>query len=262
MVTANLLPSAVSDTVMHQRAEVGMATPPVESGPAPLRGGPGWRAALLSPLWLLPGWGLVTLTLPLNPFTTLAGCVTLALLAVCSYTDARYGKIRNSATYTALVCALLIAACDTLFLRSGLEPDVRRTVLGSLTLGQSLLGALLAFVIMLVIYHIAGGGAGDVKLAAVLGALLGPATVIDAILWTYVSAGVAVLVWLIVTVGPVHLVTWGVRKVLSRILPTRVAPPAGTEQQVLKRKLRLAPFFAIGTIAALAGVNEYLIAVR
>jgi Flp pilus assembly protein protease CpaA len=225
-------------------------------------------------LLFVPLWSLLALAVPVSRFTTLTGCMTLIFLGVCAYTDLGWAKIRNSVTYPTLLYALAVAAFDTVFCRPhsadyladpaagtpGLlgESGVRLSEhLGAVGFGASLGGAGVAFLIMLVIYHIAGGGGGDVKLATVLGALLGPAEVVHAILWTYVAAGFAIVIWLIVAFGPVRILTWVVRKVGSRLAPALVAPPAD-ERGVLQKKIRLAPFFAIGTMIALSGVDRYL----
>lgn len=216
---------------------------------------PTWRQTLSAPFLLLPIWALLAQYLPPTPFTSLAGCVTLLVLAVCSYTDARWGKIRNTTTYPAILAALAIAACDTvLYRQSDNVMTGQWTILGNSTLLESVMGAFLAFFIMMVIYHLAGGGAGDVKLATALGALLGPTVVLEVILWTYVVAGVCITAWLILTLGPSMLLVWLGRRIGSVILPGLVEPPPKEGFAALQGKVKLAPFFALGTLAVLTGM--------
>ena len=68
-------------------------------------------------------------------------------------------------------------------------------MLGGVGIGQSLAGAGLCFLITLAGYHMSGRGAGDVKLAAVLGALLGIEYGVFAVAYSYIVAAVAIIVW-------------------------------------------------------------------
>jgi len=168
-----------------------MATVTTELVPVKTKEPPRWALALTAPVWLLPIWIVLALTLPGTPYSTINGYLIVVLLAVCSYTDIRWAKIRNSATYPTLLWALAINVLDALCRRHASDLADERTTsgfdvyhasqaewwdaLGAVGLGESLAGAVLAFVVMLFIYRMAGGGAGDVKLATALGALLGPA---------------------------------------------------------------------------------------
>jgi Flp pilus assembly protein protease CpaA len=226
-----------------------------------------WPWTLSSPLWLVLVWLLLLPAVPLTPFTTLIGFVTSVVVAVCSYTDLRWARIRNTVTYPAILFALVIGAFDTWFCRtaefgisplSGIPADRVSTYLGTVGLGASLGGAGLAFLIMVPVYRIAGGGGGDVKLATALGALLGPSGVVQAILCTYLAAGLAILVWLVLTLGPLKIGEWVFRKMGSYLAPMYIGPPPEEEYGVLKGRIRLAPFFAVGALAALADADSYL----
>jgi Flp pilus assembly protein protease CpaA len=227
-----------------------------------------WVWAMTAPIWLSPVWLLLVWCLAGTPLGTVARCLMLLLLAVCSYTDTRWGKIRNWATYPGLLWALALNAFDTMtshgeegaaateMFRLGNAP----VPLGGIGLVESFAGAVVAFVLMLMVYRVAGGGAGDVKLAAALGAWLGPALVLESLIWTYVVAGVAAVAWVILLRGPGNLLRGVLRRVGSGIAPAWVAPPSDEETRVLQRKVHLAPFFMIGTLAVLTGASQQLVA--
>lgn len=61
---------------------------------------------------------------------------------------------------------------------------------GTLGVGSSLLGMMLGLMALLPLYLMRAMGAGDVKLMAMVGAFLGPADVLGAVLGTFVVGGV------------------------------------------------------------------------
>jgi hypothetical protein len=111
----------------------------------------------------------------------------------------------------------------------------------------------LAFVVMLMIYRLAGSGAGDVKLATALGSLLGPAAVVEMLVCTYIFAGVLVLAWIILHTGALTLFGGMARRIGSFLLPVWVAAPSEEQTRQLQRKIRLGPFFALATLTVLSG---------
>src|SRR5262249_45056480 len=137
---------------------------------------------------------------------TWAGLVLALLVAACACTDLAWRKIPNWATYPALLWAVLLNAFAALApgvagapAWPGVDPTLHGAgapgLLGHVGLGWCLLGAVACFVVMFFIYRLAGGGAGDVKLAAALGALLGLEGGLTALVFTYIAAGVAALAW-------------------------------------------------------------------
>jgi len=109
------------------------------------------------------------------------------------------------------------------------------------------------FTVMFFIYRLAGGGAGDVKLATALGALLGIEDGIGALICAYLFAAVTMLCWAIWTVGPLHLAASLGRRIGSFLLPFWVAPPNAEQEQLLHRKVPLSLFFALGTVLIWTG---------
>ena len=86
--------------------------------------------------------------------------------------DLRTGRIPNLLTATVAVAGLALA---------GLGPRATRW--------QRLVGALIGFALMLPGHLLGGTGAGDVKLLAALGTLLGPGGIVMAFLYSAIAGG-------------------------------------------------------------------------
>jgi prepilin peptidase CpaA len=131
----------------------------------------------------------------------IATVLMLGFAVTAAITDAFRHKIYNWTTYTGIVTAVVTAALATLL--SGWDRSA--AVIGSLPLGQSLLGLLACGAIMLVCYVFFRIGGGDVKLLAMLGAFMGPENGILVLLWTFVLGGAVGLITLIWKIGAVRL---------------------------------------------------------
>lgn len=214
-----------------------------------------WAAALalpavVGPLWCLAwqshgGW-----------IGTLAGFVLVSVLVVSAVTDARDRKIYNWATYSAFLWAIAINVTASLLLLAGratvdtLEPAnlVGPQWLGGVGIGQSLAGAALCFIITFFGYRLSGGGAGDVKLAAAIGALLGVHHGVFAVAYSYIIAAVAIIAWSIYKNGPLALVKAASRTIGSFLGPLWPFPPTATDTKLLLQPIPLGPYFALGTL--------------
>lgn len=221
-----------------------------------------WLAALIVPVCLGPVWvGIFGLLWPESTLASATGFVVLLLLAVCTFTDLTWARIPNWATYSAFLWALAINAVGALCLsadelsKSTSGQPTLVSSLGAVGLGQSLLGGLVCFAIMLFIYQMAGGGAGDVKLGAALGALLGVERGVNALVVSYIIAGVATVSWVIWTIGPVILLKSCARKLGRYFFPWWVERPDVQQEQLLQSPVPMAAFFALGTLAVLGGVT-------
>jgi Flp pilus assembly protein protease CpaA len=214
-----------------------------------------WAAALALPLVIGPVWCLVWQS-QTHWLGTLAGLVLLAVLGTCAVTDARRHRIYNWATYSAFLWALVInVAASSMSSGEGALNQAynRATVIGPETLGgvgltQSLAGAALCFLITLAGYHLSGRGAGDVKLATVIGALLGVHYGIFAVAYSYVVAAVAIILWSTWANGPLALLKAMLRSIGALLGPLWPFPPTTTDSTLLLRPIPLGPFFAIGTL--------------
>jgi prepilin signal peptidase PulO-like enzyme (type II secretory pathway) len=214
-----------------------------------------WAAALALPLVIGPVWCLA-LQSPSHRLGTLSGFVLLAVLAVSAVTDAREHRIYNCATYSAVLWALLINVTASIL--SGGEGSslfvfvpasfVGPQWLGGVGIGQSLVGLALCFGITLIGYHLSGSGAGDVKLAAAIGSVLGLQLGVYAVVYSYIIAAVAIVVWSIYNNGPLALVKAGSRAVGSLLGPLWPFPPSPKDNALLLKPIPLGPYFAIGTL--------------
>lgn len=199
---------------------------------------------LLIPLWMaaIAGWG--PSSAKENVACSGAGIVLLGMLGVCVTTDVAWRKIPNWATLTGLAWAWLLAGFGGLFASESPRP-------AGVPLADSLWGSLACFGIMLMIYSLAGGGAGDVKLMAAIGAFLGVRLGLQAMMWSYLVAATAVVAWGIWRVGLLRLIRAFLRQCGSVVLPLWVRPPDKQDREMLHRPMPLAPAFAIGTVVVL-----------
>lgn len=121
-------------------------------------------------------------------------------------------------------------------------------------LGQSLLGALVGFGVLLVFFTLGGVGAGDVKLLTALGAWLGPLFTFEVFLAAAVLAGIYALVLILVRWGMTIAIT-DLALLWHRMLtPSQwTAPSACIEDEVKRsdRRTRIVPFGAMTCLAFL-----------
>ncbi|HEX4412724.1 MAG TPA: A24 family peptidase [Lacipirellulaceae bacterium] len=214
-----------------------------------------WLIALLAPLVVGPlwcfGWHQT-----IGWFGTLAGFVLLTTLIASAITDIKYQRIYNWTTYSAFVWALAINVAATSGARTedstlpSLEPasTIGSPLLGGIGIGECLAGAGLCFLVTLFGYDLSGGGAGDVKLATVIGAFLGLHAGVFAVGYSYIVAGIAIIAWTTWKYGPLALAKAGFRKVGRLFGHFWPFPQTAEDQKILMTPVPLGPYFAIGTI--------------
>jgi prepilin peptidase CpaA len=105
--------------------------------------------------------------------------VVLGVVAVAAILDLRTHRIPNWLTLPALLLGFIL----------------RFALLGPPGVLSGLLGLLVGAGLFLLPYMLGGMGAGDVKLMAVVGAFLGPAGALWAVLFTGVAGGVLAVTW-------------------------------------------------------------------
>ena len=213
-----------------------------------------WSVALALPLLVGPLW-CMALYSEGSRLGTLGGFVLLAVLGASAVTDIRGHKIYNWATYSAFLWALVINATATMLSTSsdgptfglGPAPFVGPAVLGGVGLPLCLAGAAICFGITMFGYDLSGGGAGDVKLAAVVGSLLGLQGIF-AVAYSYMVAAVAIMAWTIWTNGPLALLKAAGRRIGAFFGPLWPFPPTAADETLLMKPIPLGPYFAIGTL--------------
>ncbi len=221
-----------------------------------------WATALALPLVLGPLWCLVWRGHIGWP-GTLAGFVLLAAILTSAYTDFRQHRIFNWVTYSAFLWALLINISASILSTgdasstSMLHPAelVGPAWLGGIGLKQCLAGAASCFAFTLVAYHLSGGGAGDVKIATVIGAFLGVHNGVFAIGYSYIVAAIAMGLWAVYSNGPLAFAKAVIRAIgnwvgmrLTRLGISWPFPPTDSDIKLLFKPIPLGPFFAIGTL--------------
>ncbi len=100
--------------------------------------------------------------------------VLSAGLVIATVVDLRTRRIPNLLTGAMVIAGLGLAALG----------------LGSISVGAAMLGGVVGLVLMLPGHALGATGAGDVKLMAAVGSLLGPLVVVNAVLFTAVAGGV------------------------------------------------------------------------
>jgi prepilin peptidase CpaA len=117
--------------------------------------------------------------------------------------------------------------------------------IGHLTVAGSVAGLLVGFALMLPGHFLGGTGAGDVKLFAAMGALLGPAPIVGAFLYTAIAGGALAV-----------FVAWRRRRLqrtvgrTARLVTDRVAAAAEIEAPQENNRFPYAPAIAVGSILA------------
>jgi prepilin peptidase CpaA len=157
---------------------------------------------------------------------------TLVLIVVATIWDIRSRRIPNWLVVPFLVAGMVVSAATHGW--SGLR--------------QSLLGALVAALLLGILYWLGGMGMGDVKLCAAIGAWIGPGQLLTALVMMGVAGGIMALIWAICggflkeSLSGAGDLIWGFGKRGLRPHPTLVL---GNPRA---RKMPYAPAIAIGTI--------------
>lgn len=157
---------------------------------------------------------------------TIAGAGT-GLAAVI---DLRTRRVPNALTATLAAVGIGIAAAE----------------LGTVGLGGALMGCALGLLFMLPGHLFGGTGAGDVKLFAAAGALLGPSTTVTAFLFTAIIGGVLAVAIAIRRRRLVHTIG-----ATSKLVSSPAAGAAAVEATGTDNRFAYAPAIALGVMASL-----------
>jgi Flp pilus assembly protein protease CpaA len=198
------------------------------AGPLPLPTRRPWRLAILAPLVLAGPWFLACRSAGAPPaLASVSSLVLVLLLATATVTDLLWRRIFNWTTYTAAGWAVGLHA-------AGLLPPLG-PLLGALPIEEALAGLVVGFGLTFLAWLVFQGGAGDVKLVAAVGLLLGPSRVLEVIFYGYLFAGAFALGYAVWRAGPLAL--------LARTT---------SATEVLRTRVPMAPFLTAGVLAALA----------
>ena len=203
----------------------------------------GWLGALAVPLSVGPIWAVTT---PENWgfLGSFVGFQLLFLLACSTVSDIRQRKIYNVLTYSSFLI-VLAASCLATVTSGYFE------LLGAVGLENSLPGAAVCFFVVFLAYQLTGCGAGDVKMATVIGAILGWRLGLTAVGFSHIAAAIAGLGSMTWSIGPQRLVQAFGSAIGTSVFPGRMKQSKNTDRQQLTSTIPMAPFFAVGTILAL-----------
>jgi Flp pilus assembly protein protease CpaA len=205
------------------------------AGPLPLPDRRPWRLAALAPLLLAGPWWFACRAAGAPQAAALSWLVVALLLATATVTDLLWRRIFNWATYTAAGWAVALQAGGVAELADLPADSPARYLLATLPPGDAVAGLLVGFGLTFLAWLVFQGGAGDVKLVAALGLLLGPSRVLEVIFYGYLFAGCFALGYAIWRAGPLALLTR--------------TPGAAV---VLRTRVPMAPFLTAGVIVTLA----------
>jgi Flp pilus assembly protein protease CpaA len=203
----------------------------------------------------------------------------ILLTLVCSFTDLKWHRIPNWATYSAALWAIVLSLLTShVFSPTGSVNGLARSDSGQMVVGsasdrstvelpwevkanarsvtdvdvrESVVGLLVCFAVMVVICSFARYGAGDIKLAAAIGALVGWEPGLAVLIVAHVAAATAVIVWLVWSMGPITCLSAAIRWIGCRLFPTLVLPVTADFRAKMNYSFPMAPCFAIGSAYAL-----------
>jgi prepilin peptidase CpaA len=121
--------------------------------------------------------------------------------------------------------------------------------ISGLTVGASLAGFVLGLALMLPGHLFGATGAGDVKLFAAIGALIGPAPILTAFFYTALAGGVMAVV-VAVRRRRLQRTLGGA----ARLVTTAAANAGAIESPLENNRFAYAPAIAVGTMLAALGV--------
>jgi len=168
----------------------------------------------------------------------------LGLLLIASWTDIRAGKIYNWSTYPGMLLGLCGGAAVT-WLAGAAEVGARGhwEWTGLIPFEDAIGGFLLCGLTMLCCYVFFAGqiGGGDIKLIAMIGALMGAMDGLEVMLWAFVLAAVVALIRIVWKVGFANVITNGCAYLISVIRNRAVIPITREERTPMQTSLCLAP---------------------
>jgi prepilin peptidase CpaA len=155
-----------------------------------------------------------------------------AALGASAIIDLRTRRLPNALTVSVAAIGMLCAT----------------TGMSGLSVRAALVGFAVGLVMMLPGHLIGATGAGDVKLFAALGTLVGPAAIATAFLYTAIAGGALAVIVAVQRRRLAHTITGAAR------LAARAADAAEIEHPRANNRFAYAPAIAVGTLLAALGL--------
>jgi Flp pilus assembly protein protease CpaA len=182
----------------------------------------------------------------------LATLLLVVLVLIAAVTDATRRHIYNWTTYPGILAGLMLAAIGLVWEWAAPESAMRwQSFIGWLSLSDCVAGLLICGLLMLLCFVFFGTGGGDVKLLAMVGALLGLEKGLEVLLWTFVFGGCVGLIMLIWRIGPGQLLKRGWQLLVSVLTLGIALQPPERERRELHMPVFLGPCAAAAVAAAL-----------
>jgi len=170
-----------------------------------------------------------------TPFAIWCAVLTVLLVGVAAFTDLRWRRIPNILTFTAFSLAVVS----------------RLALQGLPGFGFALLGALIAPIILVLLHGGRGLGMGDLKLAAAIGAIVGPMLAVVTMLITAIAGGILAIVMMMRPGGQLHTMI----RILSIGIPFLGHSEKGTYKTPARNSVATMPYgvaIGVGSILTLA----------
>jgi len=164
-----------------------------------------------------------------TPSDALVVAILAAATGLAAVIDLRTRRIPNALTGSLAVVGLGLAAAQ----------------IGPVGIGGAVIGCVLGFAFMLPGNVFGATGAGDVKLFAAAGALLGPATTVRAFFFTAIAGGVIALVVALKRRRFAHTIG-----ATARLVTNGSTAVAAIESPAVDNRFAYAPAIAIGVVMA------------
>jgi Flp pilus assembly protein protease CpaA len=190
--------------------------------------------------------------LPGQAFGGITGLAAGLLVLVASITDFKWCRIFNWTTYLAFGWAVVFGIAADVYgdlpVHHGTSVVSLSDAIGIQGLSQVLVGFAVCFAAMFAMFTVFGGGAGDVKFIAALGALLG--WQFGLYTWVYgcIAAAIFTIGVALVRIGPKTLLAELFCKIGLFRLSMALGGPRSETKALFQRRIPMGPFFAIGAI--------------
>ncbi|MGO9112187.1 MAG: prepilin peptidase [Thermoguttaceae bacterium] len=180
----------------------------------------------------------------------LSTVMLVGMTLVAAVTDVLRNKIYNWNTYSGILAGLALSAVGSAWLwADGAAKERLAYWLGSPTLCDSLGGFCLCGVLMIFSYLcLPGISGGDVKLMAMVGALLGTEKGLEGLLWSFVLAACFSLILLVWQIGPVVAVSRIVRLMATKMWLPWFMPLRDEERAAFKVPIFLSPSALVAVV--------------